>query len=179
MNKETAAKLAAIKADHAIDVPRGDSQLPLMVTNGEVSFLLRIIDELTAERDEAQQKGTIGQLVYDMILTHCPPDDLPREADSDFVLNGWLRMRAARDEALADVARLTAERDAAAAKRQAEIVAMLRTESRQWTEDAEGKANRGDFHNAVGSNHRAAALSDMADELENDAIEADAGKGAG
>lgn len=127
MNKETAAKLAAVRERHADhkDILHTSAGIALRTPAAAIAFV-RDIDTLLNAIDE-----------------------------------------------------LTAERDAAAAKDRAEIVAMLRTESRQWTEDAEGKANRGDFHNAVGSNHRAAALSDMADELENDAIEADAAKGEG
>lgn len=173
----------------------------------DISTLLGIIDALTRERDE--HEAEVNQLLSDTLSAlRIAENDVARltaERDKELaehrnsvayyenqleIFRGHCdRLTAERDEialrrseTVAMCEQLTAERDAAAAKERAEIVGMLRKEAREWTEDAEGKANRVDFHNAVGSNHRAAALSDMADELENDAIErgdCDAGKGAG
>lgn len=76
------------------------------------------IDELFMAIDERDAKiaadatfTQLGKLFMDMIRTHCPTDDLPDDGRTDYAINAWLRMRAARDEALADVARMTVERD--------------------------------------------------------------------
>lgn len=135
MTESQQQALAAIREKIGTRLQFGDKNGPMHeppYSETEVRVLLDIIDGLTRERDEAKRTGEFGKIVFDLIMTHCPPDDLPRDADSDFVINGWLRMRAARDEALADVARLTAELAAAAAKRDGEIVAWLRARARQF-----------------------------------------------
>lgn len=131
MTESQQQALAAIREKIGTRLQFGDKNGPMHeppYSETEVRVLLDIIDGLTRERDEAKPTGEFGKIVFDLIMTHCPPDDLPREADSDFVINGWLRMRAARDEALADVARLTAELAAANARADGEratVVAWL------------------------------------------------------
>lgn len=63
---------------------------------------------LIAEVRRLESLARIGQVTLDMVGTHCDSDELEEIDKSDLSINGWLRMRAARDEALAEVERLKA-----------------------------------------------------------------------
>lgn len=80
--------------------------------SGLISLAYSLADEcrrLTAELAEAKAWKSGGELLMDMIQSHCSPDELPSEDEADFYINGWLRMRAERDEAKAELAAATAK----------------------------------------------------------------------
>ena len=93
------SNLAAIEAKLTVVAIGCDS--PADVGVNDVRWLI-------AEVRRLQTPANFGKTILDMIETHCNRDDLPNEDKSDGALNAWLRMRAARDEALAEVERLKA-----------------------------------------------------------------------
>lgn len=93
----TEEKLAAIENELTIAPPDGKPRMYYWtrVPNADVRWLI-------AEVRRLQTPAMFGKTILDMIETHCPGDNLPIEDKSDYSLNAWLRMRAARDEAIAD-----------------------------------------------------------------------------
>lgn len=93
----------------------------------DIPTLATAVAALADEVEKLTPMANFAALMMEMVESHFTPDDLPKDDNGDYLINGWLRMRAARDEAIADKEREYA-RGRAAERR--DVLACLRDKTK-------------------------------------------------
>lgn len=89
---DTESKLAAIEAN----------LFRFPTSFNDVRWLIAEVRRLQGENEKLTYYSSAGKMLLDMAESWYQDDGLPRENKLDDAINAWLRMRAARDEAIVD-----------------------------------------------------------------------------